>query len=88
MINTSVQHYIQNGGGPGACAIRARGGFLVQGMPQLVAQGHKSSGNACMVSASRRKELCGVTVGQKWEEQGCKEPGSHPARCPSLQLAR
>lgn len=36
-------------GGQDACAIRARDRILVQGMPPLVAQGHKLSGNACMV---------------------------------------
>lgn len=35
-------------GGREACAKWARDRILVQGMPLLVAQGHKLSGNACM----------------------------------------
>lgn len=56
-------------GGQEACAKWARDRILVQGMPLLVAQGHKLSGNACMVPCFKENGVvrghCGPKGGGK-----------------------
>lgn len=44
-------------GGQEACAKWARDRILVQGMPLLVAQGYKLSGNACVVPCFKENEV-------------------------------